>query len=78
MSAGQHRLALSVDLDEWYHSRRWVDGEQAVAVPDTTALFRRLYGRDRPIGEVVGPTHDLLALFAFLITGHNNCPDLWA
>ena len=22
--------------------------------------------------------HDLLALFAFLITGHNNCPDLWA
>jgi peptidoglycan/xylan/chitin deacetylase (PgdA/CDA1 family) len=60
---GRHGLALSVDLDEWYHSRRWVDGEQARAVPDTKALFRRLYGSERPGGEIVRPTLDLLDLF---------------
>jgi peptidoglycan/xylan/chitin deacetylase (PgdA/CDA1 family) len=85
VSAAAHRLALSIDLDEWYHSRRWVDGEQASAVPDTTALFRRLYGRDRPIGEVVGPTHDLLALLerydcrcTFFVLGEvaSHYPDL--
>jgi peptidoglycan/xylan/chitin deacetylase (PgdA/CDA1 family) len=58
-----HELGLSVDLDEWYHSRRWVDGRQAHEVPDTTALFRRLYGRDRPAGELIGPTRALLDLF---------------
>jgi peptidoglycan/xylan/chitin deacetylase (PgdA/CDA1 family) len=57
-----HRLALSVDLDEWYHSRRWIDGEQKNAVPDTIALFRRVYGADVPAGEIVAPTRMLLDL----------------
>ena len=58
-----HRLALSVDLEEWYHSGRWVDREQAHAVPDTTALWRRLYGTTRPRGEIVPPTRALLDIF---------------
>ena len=61
--ARTHGLGLSVDLDEWFHSRRWVDGTQSHAVPDTTALFRRLYNSDRPAGEVVAPTRALLDLF---------------
>src|SRR5262245_6968658 len=56
-------LGLSVDLDEWYHSRRWVDGGQAHSLPDTRALFRRLYNSDRPAGEVIAPTRALLDLF---------------
>jgi peptidoglycan/xylan/chitin deacetylase (PgdA/CDA1 family) len=59
-----HRLVLSVDLDEWYHSRRWLDGQQASAVPDTRELFRRLYGRETPAGDVIEPTERLLDLFA--------------
>lgn len=59
---GRFSLALSVDLDEWYHSRRWLDGEQKTCVPDTTALFRRLYGSDVPAGDVVAPTRALLDL----------------
>jgi len=58
-----HKLALSVDLEEWYHSRRWVDGEQARTLPDSTALFRKLYGSDRPAGEIIAPTLALLELF---------------
>lgn len=57
-----NRLALSVDLDEWYHSRRWIDGEQKNALPDTVALFRRVYGADVPAGEVLAPTRTLLDL----------------
>jgi peptidoglycan/xylan/chitin deacetylase (PgdA/CDA1 family) len=59
----QYGLGLSVDLDEWYHSRRWVDGRQSQEVQDTKSLFQRLYGRDRPIGEVIAPTRALLDLF---------------
>jgi hypothetical protein len=58
-----HKLVVSVDLDEWYHSRRWLDGQQAVCVPDTRAMFQRLYGADRPRGDVIEPTNKLLALF---------------
>lgn len=57
-----YRLALSVDLDEWYHSGRWVDGRQAREVPDLTALFQRVYGADRPAGDIVAPALDLLDL----------------
>jgi peptidoglycan/xylan/chitin deacetylase (PgdA/CDA1 family) len=62
MSHG-NKLVVSVDFDEWYHSRRWLDGEQAEQVPDTRALFRRLYASDRPGGEVIAPTQKLLDLF---------------
>jgi hypothetical protein len=58
----RHYLALSIDLDEWYHSRRWIDGEQKSTIPDTQAVFRRLYGTDLPGGEVVAPTRVLLDL----------------
>jgi peptidoglycan/xylan/chitin deacetylase (PgdA/CDA1 family) len=57
-------LVLSIDLDEWYHSRRWLDGQQAASVPDTRALFRRIYGQDTPAGDVIEPTRSLLDLFA--------------
>jgi peptidoglycan-N-acetylglucosamine deacetylase len=55
-------VALSVDLDEWYHSRRWVDGQQQREVPDMAALFQALYGTSSPAGEIVGPTHVILDL----------------
>ncbi len=58
-----HRLVLSVDLDEWYHSRRWVDGRQAHGVVDNRELFQRLYGADRPAGEIIAPARALLDLF---------------
>ncbi len=57
------RLILSVDMDEWYHAGRWVNGQQAAAVPDMKALFQRIYGQDRPAGDFVQPTRDLLKLF---------------
>ena len=58
-----HELVLSVDLDEWFHSRRWVDGVQQQRVPDMRALFQQLYGADRPPGDLIGHTHALLDLF---------------
>jgi peptidoglycan/xylan/chitin deacetylase (PgdA/CDA1 family) len=58
-----HRLVLSVDLDEWFHSRRWTDGVQTQAVPDMAALLQTLYGSDRPSGEILAPTRALLDLF---------------
>jgi peptidoglycan/xylan/chitin deacetylase (PgdA/CDA1 family) len=59
-----YRLALSVDLEEWFHSRRWIDGQQAERVPDTGEVLRRIYGTPAPIGEVVPPTRRLLEIFA--------------
>jgi hypothetical protein len=63
MAGAPHRLVVSVDLDEWFHSRRWLNGEQTRGVPDMPALFRRLYGSDQPAGEIVPPTRALLDLF---------------
>jgi Polysaccharide deacetylase/Domain of unknown function (DUF3473) len=59
-----HRLALSVDLEEWFHSRRWIDGQQAHHVPDTGEVLRRIYGTPAPAGEVLPPTRRLLEIFA--------------
>ena len=64
MSQARHRLALSVDLEEWYHSGRWVDGAQSRVVPDTAGFVRSQYGSERPAGDIVAPTRTLLALFA--------------
>ncbi len=58
-----HAVVLSVDLEEWYHSRRWVDGEQSRGVPDATERFRRIYNSDCPAGEIIEPTLEVLALF---------------
>ncbi len=57
------KLAVSVDLEEWYHSRRWVDQVQARTLPDNRSLFRTLYGSDEPAGEIIAPTQKLLDLF---------------
>jgi peptidoglycan/xylan/chitin deacetylase (PgdA/CDA1 family) len=54
---------VSVDLDEWYHSRRWLDGQQAASVPDMRAVCQRLYGTDRPRGDIIEPARRLLGLF---------------
>jgi peptidoglycan/xylan/chitin deacetylase (PgdA/CDA1 family) len=62
--ASGHRLALSVDLEEWFHSRRWIDGQQAQRVPDTSEVLRRIYGAPAPAGEVLAPTRRLLEIFA--------------
>jgi peptidoglycan/xylan/chitin deacetylase (PgdA/CDA1 family) len=62
MTDARSRIVLSVDLDEWYHSRRWVDGRQAAAIPTTRDVCRAVYGTDRPPGEIVAPTRALLAL----------------
>ncbi len=58
-----HQLAVSVDLEEWFHSRRWIDGQQSQEVPDTGDVLRRIYGQSTPIGEVVAPTRRLLDIF---------------
>ena len=50
-----HRVAMSVDLEEWFHSRRWIDGQQAHRVPDTSDVLRRIYGAPVPAGEVLPP-----------------------
>ena len=63
MAERHHRLALSVDLEEWYHSGRWLRGPSIQPVPDMQGLFQRLYGSDHPAGEVVAPTRALLDLF---------------
>ena len=64
MQSFDARLVLSIDLDEWYHSLRWLDGEQKVSQPDRRAQLTRIYGREQPIGEVIAPTRRLLEIFA--------------
>jgi peptidoglycan/xylan/chitin deacetylase (PgdA/CDA1 family) len=56
------KLVLSVDLDEWFHSRRWVDGQQALQRPDTAAFLTKFYGSEEPTGELVAPTRQVLRL----------------
>jgi peptidoglycan/xylan/chitin deacetylase (PgdA/CDA1 family) len=59
---GDFQLALSIDLDEWYHSSRWIDGRQRHAVPDMPALFQSIYGKSTPGGDVIEPTRLILDL----------------
>ena len=59
-----HRVAVSVDLEEWFHSRRWIDGQQKHQVPDTREVLQRIYGAPTPAGEVLAPTRRLLQIFA--------------
>jgi hypothetical protein len=57
------KLALSLDVEEWFHSGRWVDPRQATEIPDTSGLLTRIYGQPHPAGEVIEPMHLLLDLF---------------
>lgn len=56
-------LAVTVDMDEWYHCR-WATGSSRSRWKDTATFFRDRYGSDRPIGEVREPMDRVLALFA--------------
>ena len=59
----QRALVLSIDLDEWYHAR-WATGYRHSRWPDTAALFRQVYGSDRPRGDLLPPARWLLAFLA--------------
>ncbi|WP_300156600.1 polysaccharide deacetylase family protein [Solidesulfovibrio sp.] len=56
-------LAVTVDMDEWYHCR-WATGSPRSRWKDTAAFFRDRYGSDRPAGEIREPMARVLALFA--------------
>jgi polysaccharide deacetylase family protein (PEP-CTERM system associated) len=80
----QGRLALSIDLDEWYHTR-WCTGSPNALWSTTSEFFRDYYGQDRPIGELIEPTEYLLDVLdqhsikvTFFILGEvaRNYPDL--
>jgi len=60
MAANRPFLALTIDLDEWYHCR-WATGSPRAIWSSTAQVFRDVYHADRPIGELVGPTQWLLA-----------------
>lgn len=57
------RLVLSIDLDEWYHSR-WATGYRNSLWQDTASFFREVYAADRPRGDLIPPTRWLLKFFA--------------
>ncbi len=54
-------VVISVDLDEWYHSR-WITGSPVARWPDTPVFFQAYYGSDRPQGELNGPARRVLDL----------------
>ena len=58
-----HPMALSIDLDEWFHGR-WATGGPRSRWADTASVFREVYGGDRPRGDIVPAARWLLALFA--------------
>lgn len=62
-NATDARLAVSVDLDEWYHAR-WVTGAALSRWPQPADFFREVYGSDGPRGDIVRPTETILELFA--------------
>ncbi len=62
MNEHESRLAISIDLDEWYHAR-WATGSKISRWPDTLSFFREVYGLDCPRGDIDRPTKEILALF---------------
>jgi peptidoglycan/xylan/chitin deacetylase (PgdA/CDA1 family) len=62
MTGGPHELALSVDLDEWFHSRRWVN--RGRVAPHSSMRFHAEGAADnRPHGSLIAPTLQLLDVF---------------
>ena len=53
----------SVDLDEWFHSRRWIDGTHTRDVSGTSVLARQAAGAAAASGDLVAPTRTLLDLY---------------
>lgn len=80
----ERRVALSVDVDEWYHCR-WATGSPKSRWKDTAEFFREHYKSDRPTGELVAPTRRIMDLFerhgvrgSFFVLGEvaTHYPDL--
>ena len=61
MSHDRHKLALTVDVEEWHHSGRWVDGRTARALADSGASRERDARQDT--ASLVTLTRRLLDLF---------------
>ncbi|EFL50887.1 polysaccharide deacetylase [Solidesulfovibrio fructosivorans JJ]] len=60
--SGKPALAVTVDMDEWYHCR-WATGSPRSRWRTTEAFFRDRYGADCPAGEIREPMARVLALF---------------
>lgn len=58
MTAEKNRLAISVDMDEWYQCR-WATGSNNSMWKSTAQFFREYYGTDKPVGEIV-PLVDII------------------
>jgi len=80
----RQKIMMSVDMDEWYHCR-WATGTPTSKWPDTITAIKEYYGSDKPLGEIIPPTHKILRLFkasdieaTFFITGEvaNFYPEL--
>ncbi len=56
-----NKLILCVDLDEWYHCR-WATGSPKSRWQSTRELFREYYHSNRPAGEIIKPTQDILGI----------------
>lgn len=78
------KLFVSVDMDEWYFIR-WVYGASHSVWKDLDTLFKDVYGKPNPIGEIYEPTERILSLFdelnfksTFFFTGYiaSHYPDL--
>lgn len=56
-----NKLILCIDLDEWYHGR-WATGSKRSHWQNTEELFKEYYQSDRPAGEIIRPTQDILEI----------------
>lgn len=55
-------LILSIDLDEWYHSR-WATGSSSTSRwKSVQECFQDYYKSNKPIGEIIKPTQRILGL----------------
>lgn len=71
-----HKLFVSVDMDEWYLAR-WATGSENSIWSSPEDVFAKLYQSDKPIGEILPPTDRILELFdrlnfksTFFFTGY--------
>lgn len=54
-------LILCIDLDEWYHGR-WATGSAKSRWKTVQDCFRDYYHSDKPAGEIIKPTHQILKI----------------
>jgi len=58
----EHKILMSVDMDEWYQCR-WATGSRYAIWPDIQTFFLEYYGTDEPIGEIIPLSEKILKLF---------------